>query len=144
MILAALVMAMVDVYPGMPGMPNFEQLQEPLLHVLVSLALAVVLIAALSRYLLKSHFYSQLVSQTASGVVTVARDQIEHTSRIGEIGVTISTLRPGGKARFKDDILDVITQGQMVPKGQPVRILSFSSHEAVVEPAGEDAPINPA
>ena len=144
MMLAALVMAMVDVYPGMPGLPSFGDLQGPLLQVLVALALAVVLMAVLSRYLLKTQYYSQLVSHTASGVTTVARENLEHSARIGEVGVAISTLRPGGKARFKDDILDVITQGQMVPKGKAVRILSFSSHEAVVEPVEEDAPIQPA
>ena len=38
--------------------------------------------------------------------------------------MTISPLRPGGKAQFGDAILDVMSQGDMLPKGTAVRIIS--------------------
>jgi len=53
---------------------------------------------------------------------------------VGRDGVALSPLRPGGKAQFGDDVLDVITQGELLEAGTRVRILSHSGHEAVVEP----------
>jgi membrane-bound ClpP family serine protease len=59
----------------------------------------------------------------------------EQARRVGERGVAISPLRPGGKAQFGEEILDVITQGEMIPKGASVRILGHSGTEAIVEMA---------
>jgi len=69
----------------------------------------------------------------ASGVSTVAELEQKQKSRIGQVGVAISSLRPGGKAQFGDEILDVISQGDMIDKGQRVKIIGHSSTEAVVE-----------
>ena len=59
--------------------------------------------------------------------------ELQQASRLGQTGVAISNLRPGGKAQFGEQILDVITQGEMITKGQPVRIIRHSGAEAVVE-----------
>ena len=57
----------------------------------------------------------------------------EQKSRLGEIGTTVSALRPGGKAQFGDAILDVISQGELIPKSTQVRIIAFSGREPIVE-----------
>jgi len=57
-------------------------------------------------------------------------------SRIGQQGVAVSNLRPGGKAQFGDEILDVISQGELISSGQKVRIVGNSGTEAVVESIG--------
>lgn len=131
--LVALVMAMVDVYPGMPSVPSFAQFQGPLLQVLLASAAAIVVMVALSRFLLRTPVLRGLVSETASGVAAPNRWTEEQDGRLGEVGVSISALRPGGKAQFGNEILDVISQGEMIPKGAKVRILRFSGREPVVE-----------
>ena len=62
----------------------------------------------------------------------------QKASRRGEIGVAVSPLRPGGKAQFGDQILDVISQGDLVARGARVRIIGYSGTEAVVEVLGSD------
>ena len=133
MILASLVMAMVDIYPGMPAVPSFSQFKEPLFEVLLASLAAVVVMVAVSRLLLKTSAFRGLVSESASGAATPERIQEEQSTRVGEAGLTISALRPGGKAQFGQKILDVISQGEMIPKGAKVRILRFSGREPVVE-----------
>src|SRR3989442_878994 len=71
LMLVALVMAMVDVYPGMPAMPTFEKLQLPLTDLFIAFVGAAVIVFALSRWLPKTSLYGKMVSQTASGVGTV-------------------------------------------------------------------------
>jgi membrane-bound serine protease (ClpP class) len=135
MMLAALVMAMVDFYPGMPAVPNFAVLKESLFNVFLATAVAVVLILLLSRYLLKVPLFHRLVAVGASGSGSDLKVAQEQKSRLGEIGLTVSPLRPGGKAQFGEAILDVISQGEMIPRSTKVRVIGFSGRDAIVESA---------
>lgn len=133
LMLVALVMAMVDVYPGTPAMPSFGQLQAPLFDVLLASSAALVVIALLSRFLLKAPIFNRLVATGVSGMESVTHAAETQSARLGRIGVALSPLRPGGKAEFDGEPLDVISQGEMIPRGTRVRIIAFSGHEAVVE-----------
>ena len=73
-----------------------------------------------------------MISQTASGIRTESRTLSEKDARLGRHGVVLSSLRPGGKARFGDDVLDVIAQGEMIESGMEVKIIGFSGRDAVV------------
>ncbi len=133
LMLLALIMAMVDIYPGMPSVPTLPQLQLPLRQILWAMAGGVVTILFLSRFLPKTSLYQKVVSHSASGVKTEAALTRQKVSRQGQVGVTISPLRPGGKARFGDEILDVLSQGDLVAAGTKVRVIGFSGSEALVE-----------
>jgi membrane-bound ClpP family serine protease len=87
----------------------------------------------LARYLPTTPIFRQLVSQTASGVESVATQEAAQNARLGRTGVAISNLCPGGKARFDDDLIDVVTRGELVEKGRSVRIIGHSAAAAVVE-----------
>ncbi len=54
--------------------------------------------------------------------------------QIGDEGVTISTLRPMGKAEFHDKTFEVKTSGNYVERGERVKITRIESHQIVVEP----------
>jgi membrane-bound serine protease (ClpP class) len=136
LMLVALVMAMVDVYPGMPALPTFKMLELPLRDLFIAFLGGAVVVVVLSRWLPKTSFYGKLVSQAASGVTTAAKLERQQMSRLGQVGVAISALRPGGKAQFGNEILDVISQGELIDKGQRVKIIGHSGTEAVVEGVG--------
>jgi len=134
LMLVALVMAMVDVYPGSPTLPSFSQVQAPLFDVFLASTAALVIIALLSRFLLKAPLFNRLVASGVSGVESGARTAEAQQGRLGRVGVALSQLRPGGKAEFDGEPLDVMTQGELIQRGTRVRIIGFSGHEAVVEP----------
>ena len=136
LMLVALVMAMVDVYPGMPALPTFKMLELPLRDLFIAFLGGTAAVLALSHWLPKTSFYAKLVSQTASGTTTVARLERQQMSRLGQVGVALSALRPGGKAQFGDEILDVISQGELIDKGQRVKIIGHSGMAAIVEGVG--------
>lgn len=138
LMLVAIVMAMVDVYPKpgpglLPAWPSLDKFELPLRHLLVATLGGAFGIWLASRFLPKTPLYRAVISQSASGVKTEAALEEQRKSRKGQMGVTVSALRPGGKAQFGDDVLDVISQGEMVPKGTPVRIIGYSGAEALIE-----------
>jgi membrane-bound serine protease (ClpP class) len=88
----------------------------------------------LARFLPETPIFRRLVSTTASGELSTAAAEVVRASRVGQVGVAISQLRPGGKAQFGDEIIDVITQGELLQKGSRIRIIGHSATESVVEP----------
>jgi len=135
LIVTALIMAMVDLYPGTPALPTIAQLGPPLWRLLGAAAVSLVIMLALARILPATPVYRALVSSGASGVESVARTENELTARVGRTGVAVSNLRPSGKARFDNEVLDVITQGDMIGKGQPVKIIGHSGATTLVASA---------
>ena len=136
LIFIALIMAMVDIYPGTPALPTFPQLTWPLENLGLAVTCSLVIALILARVLPKTPGYRTLVSHRASGVASVRKFEHLQASRVGHTGVALSDLRPGGKARFGNEILDVITRGEMIAKGQPVRVIGSSGlHDALVEAA---------
>jgi membrane-bound serine protease (ClpP class) len=134
LMLVALVMAMVDTYPGAPTLPSLPQLRLPLRDLSLATFLSLAAALALARLLPRTPLFSRLVSQSASGVATTVEWESRQAERIGWRGVAVSSLCPGGKARFGEVLVDVITRGEAVEKGCPVRIIQYSGPIAVVEP----------
>jgi membrane-bound serine protease (ClpP class) len=137
LMLTALVMATADMYPGMPKLPGLPQLRLPIWNLSTAFVGAAVAVLVLNRLLPKTRLYRTLVSETASGVLTETEQQQQRSALLGQSGVSLSSLRPGGKAQFGNVILDVISQGDLVPKGTPVKIIGFSGTEALVEVIGQ-------
>src|SRR5439155_7752836 len=109
-LLIAIVMAMVDIYPSTPELPGPMRFHVPVREIVrdLSIALAGSLVAAwiLSRFLPKTAIYEALVSRSASGEASVVAQQAQQSRNLGEVGTTTSGLRPGGKARFGEEIID--------------------------------------
>ncbi len=142
LMLAALIMAMVDLYPSttpgiLPAMPNFDKFELPLQNLGIATLGGGLAIWIASLILPKTPMYRAMVSQSASGMQTEASLEAQQTSRKGQIGVTISALRPGGKAQFGEEIIDVISQGEMLPRGTRVRVIGSSGSESIVEAVKE-------
>ena len=133
MVLLALVMSGVDMYPDMSGVPSIQAIGVPMQNLMVAFLGGILICYGLSKVLPHTSYYGLVVSQGASGVTSVAAIEEKKKSRVGEIGTAVSQLRPSGKARFGDEILDVISSGEIIDSGQAVKILRHSGTDPVVE-----------
>jgi membrane-bound serine protease (ClpP class) len=52
--------------------------------------------------------------------------------QIGQVGEVLSTLRPSGKVRFDDDIVDAVSDGAFVEKGCRVEIQQIHGNHVIV------------
>jgi membrane-bound serine protease (ClpP class) len=50
----------------------------------------------------------------------------------GDIGTTITTLRPAGKMQYKNDIIDVISQTEFIDKHTKVKIIDLQGNKVIV------------
>ena len=137
LVILSIVMSGVDLYPNVPVVGNFDSISQSLNQSMQNFALGTVggILACwgLSRILPHTTYYSAVVSQGVSGVESVAAIADEKQSRVGEIGEAISQLRPSGKAQFGDEILDVISTGEIIESGERIKIVKHSGSDPVVE-----------
>ncbi|WP_404306229.1 NfeD family protein [Neorhodopirellula lusitana] len=62
--------------------------------------------------------------------------------QVGQTGVSVSPLRPGGRVEVDEMMVDVVTEGDYVDSGQPVRVIAKQGARVVVRVV-EEAPHNP-
>jgi membrane-bound serine protease (ClpP class) len=144
LMLLSIVLALVDLYPGVPATPGGiswptiagptgESVERALRILLMAVAGVALGVWLASKWLPKTSIYGTIVSQGISGGGTAAAYVAQEGALVGRTGVTISPLRPGGKAQFGESILDVMSQGDMIGKGSTVRIVGFNTGTAIVE-----------
>ena len=138
LMLASIVLAMLDLYPKpgpgvMPAMPSLDKFDLPLWNLVLATLGGGAGVWIASLILPRTPMYRSVVSLSASGMKTEAAFEEQRKARLGREGITTSALRPGGKAQFGNDVLDVMSQGDLVEKGTKVRITGYSGSEAVVE-----------
>jgi membrane-bound ClpP family serine protease len=68
-----------------------------------------------------------------SSIKSKVNEGLTETVRIGDEGVTISTLRPSGKAEFNGQIFEVRTYGEYVKPKQHIRIVQIELHQIFVQ-----------
>jgi len=57
----------------------------------------------------------------------------QHNLEVGEVGTTVSALRPQGTALFKDHQHEVQTTGAFIDPNTTIRIIKLSQHKIIVE-----------
>ncbi len=63
------------------------------------------------------------------------REALTHYEYLaGKSGQTITQLTPSGKARFGDDLVDVISDGDVIPAGTRIRVLKVRGNHVYVKP----------
>ena len=58
---------------------------------------------------------------------------VDYDYLVDELGTTQTQLTPSGKARFGDDIVDVISNGDLIRKGESIRVIEVFGSRVVVE-----------
>lgn len=63
---------------------------------------------------------------------SVAADGFDYQSLLGEVGRTITALRPAGAADFRGRRIDTVSEGVMIEKGRLVRVVAVEGRRVVV------------
>ena len=58
--------------------------------------------------------------------------------RAGDIGESVTKLRPTGRARFGEILVDVVAQGEFIDIHTPVKVLHVYGNRVVVKPQNSD------
>jgi membrane-bound serine protease (ClpP class) len=99
---------------------------------------AAIAIAILARYLPRTNVYRRFVlsadipsGPSLAGVPRTFHPPVELAP--GAEGKAVTTLRPSGKARFADHVVDVVTDGEFITIDTAVQVVSTDGMRVVVK-----------
>jgi membrane-bound serine protease (ClpP class) len=100
----------------------------------------VVLAALLRKYIPRTGFFSRLTLAPATAKrgsemeisMTAPAESAETVIKAGDSGEALSRLRPAGKARFGEAVVDVVAEGAFIDKGVKVTIIEVRGNRVVV------------
>jgi membrane-bound serine protease (ClpP class) len=122
---------------------DWQSLSSGVISLALGFAGFLVLAWLLSRFLPKTRFMSGLVlSPTSPGragsqVSMTTPPQSSGPVQVGQRGEVASKLRPAGKARFGEALVDVVGTGEFLDTGTRVEIIAINGSRVVVKKAQE-------
>jgi membrane-bound serine protease (ClpP class) len=140
LMIGALLWTMIDRYPQQPFLPTGKMLAIPLLNLFIAVIGSMIAIALLARYLPRTNFYRRfaLIDSNPPGPSLAAAPRQFATALAltpGVQGTAITVLRPSGKARFADHVVDVVTEGEFIAPQTPVTVIQTDGMRVVVKRA---------
>jgi len=140
LIVASLLFGMVDRIEWADWMGGelegglLELLAGPALNLALGLIGALILMLLMMRYLPKVSLFNPLMLQKElAGGASVRGAEEVVPERTGWTGEAVTDLRPAGKATFRDETLDVVTDGEFVAQGAKVRVVREDGMKVVVQ-----------
>lgn len=133
MMLWALFDAMVEKYPGGPWYPTWPVVQIPLIKLSISLIGATVAAMFLGKYLPETRLFKNIGLDAATSRKDGYAASDDSRSLIGLEGRALSPLRPAGVAEFGGQKLDVVTRGDYLACGTPIRVVESHGNRIIVE-----------
>jgi len=140
LMLGSLLWTMIDRYPGQNFFPTGKMLAVPLLNMFIAIVGAFILIALLARYLPRTSIYRRFAlmeSNPPGPSLAGAPRQFATALTPGVQGTAITVLRPSGKARFADHVVDVVTEGEFIGPQTPVTVIQTDGMRVVVKSAAQ-------
>jgi membrane-bound serine protease (ClpP class) len=142
LMIASLLWTMIDRYPQQPFLPTGKMLAIPLLNLSIAIVGSLIVIALLARYLPHTSFYRRfaLIDSNPPGPSLAGAPRQFATALAltsGMEGTAITVLRPSGKARFADHVVDVVTEGEFIAAQTPVTVIQTDGMRVVVKSAAQ-------
>ncbi len=90
------------------------------------------------KYFPDSRWASHLISSGTSGEIGTEQPRL-----VEQTGVTHSALRPSGTAIINGKKVDVITEGDLIPRGTPIKVVAVEGMRVVVRAVSPATPSTP-
>src|SRR3954471_4768550 len=138
LMLASLLWAMIDRYPGETFFPTGDMLATPLRNLFIALLASIAVIMVLARFLPKTSVYRRFALMTTNppgpSLAGVPREFATALDVApGMEGTAQTMLRPSGKGRFADHVVDVVTEGEFIAAETPITVTQKDGMRVVVK-----------
>jgi len=140
LIVIALLGTFVPAEPNLPtfSLPNLQATWDGLylgVKVLASSVLVSICgILMLARYLPRTRVAAGLIIANPDAQSLPISDAHLRVAQVGDVGVVTGDLRPGGQARFGQEVIDVQSQGEYIEAGRRVRVIRRDGMNVIVRP----------
>lgn len=138
LVLFGLVFAGLENWPESPA--DWADMLKLMLRHVVTMACGVLIAFQLAKYLPDMPYVSRLILIPPADKPEEDNSELPGSDAaaalLGEVGTTISELRPSGTARFGEQRVDVSTEWGFVEPGTPVQVVEVEGTRIVVKKVG--------
>ena len=117
---------------------QYEELPKSLFTLIAGMAGTFVAALIMRHLFPHTPFARRMMLLPPSGEELAAREQRELLADFAHLygcqGRAATQLTPSGKAMIGDELVDVISRGEVVAQGTPVQVVEIKAHRVVVEP----------
>ena len=138
LVLSSLVLAS-QTFGNLEPNEDFRLLSLTMGRLAITVVLVIAVAMFISRFLPRIPLLNRMVlshghaeTQAELGPLLRPEHVDENAALIGQSGQAVSTLRPAGKARIGDRLLDVVSDGAFIPEDSDVEVISVSGNRIVV------------
>ncbi len=141
-ILAGLFGMLIKTPPGQIPWPqndyDWKMFTDQVWAIAIGFVVFLIIAATISKYLPKTSLFSRLVLAPKAGQgatevnLTAPPEAGQIEIKIGQTGEALSRLRPAGKAKFAQAVVDVVSEGAFIDKGAKVTIIEVTGNRVVV------------
>ncbi len=136
LVMVGLIATFVPEEPGPVFVPQFDYTWQGVgtgLKVVASAMVAsLVGVIVLSRFFPQVPFFGKIVAANPVPEQVVMPEAYPRSAFLGDMGKTVGPLRPAGKARFGDSLVDVVSQSDYIEAGEPVEVIERRGNRIVV------------
>jgi membrane-bound serine protease (ClpP class) len=112
------------------------EFQNSLLVLAAATVGIVVAVATVNRWLPQTPLLGQMVleppSEEEAAAISDSEALAHFEDMVGAVGSTTTPLLPSGKAQFKDELLDVISDGEFIPRDTEIVVVDVRGNRIVV------------
>lgn len=117
----------------MPELPlTYDYLRNGLYAMAAGLGGSIIGMVLIAKYMPKVPVVGQVIAPNPDRAALQMDEPFLEVARVGERGQAESLLRPAGKARFGDVLVDVVSEGEYIQKGVGVEVVERHGNRIVV------------
>jgi membrane-bound serine protease (ClpP class) len=131
-VLGAVLVAAATVLTLLGGAPSGGDVAQAFAILGASVVITLAVAYAWLRHLPTSHRFRGLLLQRGVGSTEGFVAALPRGDLVGQEGVALTDLRPSGVAQVAGERMDVVTEGEYVAAGSPVRVLRSEGYRHVV------------
>lgn len=134
LIITAILMAMIEHYPGTPWYPTFPQVTGSVIQFSIAMVISFIGFLLVAGFLPQTPALNRLILQSSTDRKDGFKSSVADTSTlVGRLGVSETRLNPAGAARFDGLRMNVVARGDFINPGEEIKIAETHGNRIIVE-----------
>ena len=103
-----------------------------LLIMAISFVIAIIIFALIIKKLPTSKLWSKIILTKTSSSEEGYVSSVDYSRYLHKEGIVLTELRPSGSVKIDDDVLDVVSEGSYISKGEKIRVVKIEGMRIIV------------
>ena len=105
---------------------------DAMLMMAISLVIVIIIFALIIKKLPTSKLWSKIILTKTSSSEEGYVSSVDYSRYLHKEGIVLTELRPSGSVKIDDDVLDVVSEGSYISKGEKIRVVKIEGMRIIV------------